>query len=305
MTYKTDVAKSERASAAPWFGLGPVTALIIASNLAIFAWEVVAARSADAIVSVPLRVCLAFGANYAPLTLALGQYDRLLAYAFVHGSILHVGMNMYALRQLGPFVERMVGSGRYAVLYVLTGIVGGATSVAWGLFHGTSGPSVGASGAICGVMGAAFVLGLRLEGWKTGGIARQLAFWMLIMVAMGFSLKNIDNGAHFGGVVSGGAIASMWRRGVAYSRAATFACVAVSAAMCLASGAATAYRDATDPFALLGPNERAHLVQTALSRGDCAMARRALVATEAVAEGEPAIRGLRAEVDSACPPGSP
>jgi hypothetical protein len=75
--------------------------------------------------------------------------------------------------------------------------------------------------------------------------------------------------------------------------------------MCLASGAATAYRDATDPFALLGPNERAHLVQTALSRGDCAMARRALVATEAVAEGEPAIRGLRAEVDSACPPGSP
>ncbi len=304
MTYKTFVAKSERPAPAPWFGWGPVTALIIASNLAIFVWEVVASRSFDAIVNVPLRVCLAFGANYAPLTLALGQYDRLVAHCFVHGSILHVGLNMYSLRQLGPFVEKMVGSARYAILYVITGIAGGATSLTWGLLHGASGPSVGASGAICGVMGAAFVLGLRLEGWKSGGIARQLAFWLLIMVAMGLSSKNIDNGAHLGGVVSGGAIATMWRRGVAYSPAATFACVAVSTVVCLAAGAATAYRDATDPFALLGPNERAHLVQAALARGDCAMARRALVATEAVAEGAPEIRGLRSEVESACPPGT-
>jgi rhomboid protease GluP len=304
MTYKTLVAKSERGAPAPWFGLGPVTALIIASNLAIFVGEVAASKSVDAIVNVPLRVCLAFGANYAPLTLGLGQYDRLLAHCFVHGSILHVGMNMYVLRQLGPFVERMVGSARYAILYVLSGIGGGVASVVWGLIHDTSVPSVGASGAICGVMGAALVLGLRLEGWKSGGIARQIAFWLVIMVAMGLSLKNIDNGAHLGGVVTGSAIAALWRRGVAYSPATTFACVAVSILACLASGAATAYRDATDSFAQLGPNERTHRVQEALKRGDCAMARRALVAAEAVKGDDSSVHGLRTQVDNACPPGT-
>jgi hypothetical protein len=153
-------------------------------------------------------------------------------------------------------------------------------------------------------MGAAFVLGVRLEGWKAGGIARQIGFWLLMIVAYGAAMKNIDNAAHVGGVLAGAGIATTWRRGVAYSSVATFVSVALCVVLCVASGAATAYRDATDPFSSLGLNERVEVVQKAMSRGDCPLAWRALVAAEAVAEGSPEIRGLRADVESACPPGT-
>jgi rhomboid protease GluP len=304
MTYKTGVASSVRPEPARWFGLGPVTALILVANLVIFALEVVAARSGDALVSVPMRVSLAFGANYAPLTLGLGQYDRLISCAFVHGSLLHVGLNMWSFAQIGAFVERTAGSARYAILYVLAAIASSITSLAWGLLRGVPVASVGASGAICGVLGAAFVLGVRLEGWKAGGIARQIGFWLLMIVAYGAAMKNIDNAAHFGGVIAGGAIATTWRRGVAYSSFTTYASVAVCAALCLAAGVATAHRNASDPFANLDTNARVRKVQEALHEGDCVRATRALVAAEAIAEGAPEVRGLRTEVESACPPES-
>jgi hypothetical protein len=116
-------------------------------------------------------------------------------------------------------------------------------------------------------------------------------------------MKHIDNAAHVGGLAAGALIAAAWRRGT-YSRSATIACVAGSTLLCVAAGLSTAYRDATDRFALLDVNERANRVVAALSRGDCAGARRALVATEAVAEGAPEVAGLRKEVETACPPGS-
>jgi rhomboid protease GluP len=165
-------------------------------------------------------------------------------------------------------------------------------------------PSVGASGAICGVMGAAVVVGLRIEGWKSP-IARQIGFWLMVTLALGASMKHIDNAAHVGGLAAGALIASSWTRGVAYSRKATIACVAGATLLCVASGLSTAYRDATDRYALLGKNERSHLVSAALEQGDCAEARRALVATEAVAdEDSPDVVGLRKGVESACPPGT-
>ncbi|MGO8991886.1 MAG: rhomboid family intramembrane serine protease [Polyangiaceae bacterium] len=282
----------------------PVTLVIVMANLAIFAGEVIASRSLRSLVEVPAQVWLAFGANYAPLTLALGQYDRLVASCFVHGSLLHVALNMWSLRNIGPFVERTVGSARYPVLYVVTGIVGSVSSVAWGLISGHVVPSVGASGAICGILGAALVLGVRLEGWRSG-IARQIGFWIVIIVAYGATVPGIDNAAHVGGMVSGCLIATAWRRGVQYSQLATVACIAVSAAVCIGAGGAVVWRDATDPYALRGPNERSDLVVLALKHHDCAGARKALVATEAVSAPTPELDGLRAEVDRACPPGTP
>jgi rhomboid protease GluP len=308
MTYKEGVtvqrgeAGGARAQKTGAFTGAPVTLAIILVNLAIFAGEVIAARSLMALKDVPPTVWLAFGANYAPLTLALGQYDRLVAACFVHGSLLHVAMNMWSLRQIGPFAERTVGSARYAVLYVVTGIAGSASSVVWGLVSGHVVPSVGASGAICGVLGAALVLGVRLEGWQSP-IARQIGFWLVIIIAFGASFPGIDNAAHLGGIVSGSIIATLWRRGIQYSKIATLLSIGVSAAVCVASGAAVVWRDATDPFALSGPNERANIVVLSLQRRDCTGARRALVATEAVAAPTPELEGLRAEVDRACPPG--
>jgi rhomboid protease GluP len=284
--------------------LAPLTRVILWANLAIFALEVIESRSIEALMGPPSGVLLAFGANYAPLTLGLGQYDRLLSSCFVHASVLHVAFNMAALVQIGPFVERAVGAARYAVLYVVAGAAASATSVAWGLLRGDVVQSVGASGAICGVMGAAVVVGLRLEGLRSP-IARQIGFWLLVTLALGASMKNIDNAAHVGGLAAGALLASAWRRGVAYSRNATIACVAGATLLCVAAGLTTAYRDATDRYASRGKNDRSDAVSTALERGDCKEARRALAATERVAEDSPDLAGLRKAVESACPLGKP
>jgi rhomboid protease GluP len=281
-----------------------VTRIIVLANLVIFAGEIIASRSLQSLVSVPAEVWFAFGANYAPLTLALGQYDRLVASCFVHGNLLHVALNMWSLVQIGPFVERTVGSARYPVLYVVTGIAGSTASIVWGLVSGNIAPSVGASGAICGVMGAALVLGVRLEGW-TSPIARQIGFWLLVIVVYGRVVKGIDNAAHIGGIVSGGLIASAWRRGIQYSKSATVLSMAASAAVCLWAGAAVVWRDATDQYGQKGPNERSNLVEDELGHRNCAEARRALVATEAVSPPTPELLGLRRQVDEACPPGVP
>jgi rhomboid protease GluP len=284
--------------------LAPLTRIILWVNVAIFALEVIESRTIEALMGPSPEVLLAFGANTAPLTLGLGQYDRLLAACFLHGSLLHLAFNMSALWQIGPFVERAVGAARYAVLYVVTGIAASATSVVWGLLRGEHPWSVGASGAICGVMGAAVVVGLRVEGWGSP-LARQIGFWLLVTLAFGASVKHIDNAAHVGGLVAGVVLAASWRRGVAYSRPATIACVTVAVLVCVLAGLSTAYRDATDPFAFRDANERGHAVVLALQRGDCTIARRALVATEAVADETPELAGLRKDVESACPPGKP
>ena len=286
------------------FDGAPIAFALILANVAVFVGEVLASRSLASVVAVPANVYLAFGANYAPLTLALGQYDRLVASCFLHGSLLHVALNMWSFRQIGPFVERTAGHGRFALLYLLTGIAGSLTSVLWALISGRVFPSVGASGAICGVIGAALVIAIRLDGWGSP-MAKQLGFWLILLGVFGATVKGIDNACHLGGVVSGCAIAVVWRRGVKYSATATFTVVAFTALVCVASGIAVVWRDATDPYALLDRNERGHRVQLLLGEHDCAGARRAFVATEA-ARGEetPELQWLRDQLERECPPGS-
>ncbi len=270
------------------------------ANLALFAGEVLASRSFTSLWEVPRDVGLIFGANFAPLTLGLGQYDRLVASCFLHGGLLHVGLNMWSLGQIGPYAEETVGSARYAVLYVVTGIAASAVSLVWGLAIGHVGPSLGASGAICGVMGAALVLGVRLEGWRSS-IARQVGFWLLIIVVYGARTEGIDNAAHVGGMISGTIIATLWRRGIHYSTTANVASIGLSAALCIASFAAVLLRDATDPFAIIGRNERSAETVLALTRHDCAQAKRWLAATVAVAPPTPDLEGLRDQVARECP----
>jgi hypothetical protein len=150
-------------------------------------------------------------------------------------------------------------------------------------------------------MGAALVLGVRLEGWRSS-IARQIAFWIVVLVGYGAMAKNIDNAAHLGGMVSGSIIAMLWRRGIHYSPAATFTSIGLSAAICIGSGAAVVWRDATDPYASEGPNDRSAEVELALLHHDCARARALFIATDKVSPRTPDLEGLRREVNRQCPP---
>ena len=96
-----------------------------------------------------------------PVGIAVGgEWWRLVTAAFLHGSFLHIAFNMYVLFALGPTLERILGHSRYLILYVLAAIGGGVASY---VFSDMRTVSVGASGAIFGLMGALVVAGRRLR----------------------------------------------------------------------------------------------------------------------------------------------
>jgi rhomboid protease GluP len=142
----------------------------------------------------------AAGANYGPAIRA-GEYWRLVTSMFLHGSILHIAFNAYALYQLGAMFELLLGSSRLLMVYFATGIAGSLTSA-----YFSSSPSVGASGAIFGLMGALIAFLLRRRGNLTPAgkaILMQLVGWAVINVFFGFSTPGIDNSAHLGGCAAG------------------------------------------------------------------------------------------------------
>lgn len=137
-----------------------------------------------------------------PVGIAIGdQWYRLLTSAFLHGSFLHIAFNMYVLFALGPTLERILGHGRFIVLY-LAAALGGA--VASYYFSDIRTVSVGASGAIFGLMGALVVAGRRLRYDVT-----QVLILLGINVVIGFIAPGIDWRAHLGGLVIGAAVAAI------------------------------------------------------------------------------------------------
>jgi rhomboid protease GluP len=137
-----------------------------------------------------------------------GQYWRLVSAMFLHGDgtvrgdLLHLGVNLWALWQLGRLYEIMFGTRRFVLIYFATGIAASITS----LLH-NAGASVGASGAIFGILGA-LVSSIRRsprfrhERWAKG-VIQQLVFWIIVNIAIGMSFPQIDMAAHLGGLVAG------------------------------------------------------------------------------------------------------
>lgn len=129
-----------------------------------------------------------------------GQYWRLITPVFLHGSLLHLAFNMYALYALGPELERHYGRWRFLALYFLSGFVGNVAS-----FMFSTNPSLGSSTAIFGLLGAEGVF-LYQNRDLFGSNARK-ALMNIIMVA-GFNLviglsPGIDNWGHIGGLIGG------------------------------------------------------------------------------------------------------
>lgn len=139
----------------------------------------------------------------------VGQWWRLVTSTFLHVGLLHLFLNMYGLWVLGRFVEQIFGSLRYYVIYMVAGIVGMVASHVW-----SAAPvSAGASGAVLGLAGALLVeLGLHggeyPKRWRTG-LFRVLLMLTVANVAIGFVYPAIDQGAHLGGLVTGGLMA-LW-----------------------------------------------------------------------------------------------
>jgi membrane associated rhomboid family serine protease len=127
---------------------------------------------------------------------AEGEWWRLVTATFLHGSLIHLGMNMLVLWIIGPPVEEYFGHARYLLLYLVSGLAGSAGAL---ILSGGS-PTVGASGAIFGLMGAALVLEWR-RIWVFGGQALGLVVINLVLTV---AIPGISIGGHLGGLVGGG-----------------------------------------------------------------------------------------------------
>lgn len=153
---------------------------------------------------------------------AAGEYWRLLTVTLLHGSLLHLGFNMYALYLAGPIVERWYGSARFLLIYLACAAAGSVGSFVFG----GDAPSVGASGAIFGLFGV-LLAASRLHhpvDRQSRMLVSQLGMLILINIAFGFAVRGIDNAAHLAGLAAGlwlGAVlpptrvqtlASMWQR---------------------------------------------------------------------------------------------
>jgi rhomboid protease GluP len=129
-----------------------------------------------------------------------GQLWRLITPMFLHGSILHLALNMYALLAFGPQLERYYGHGRYLALYLVSGFAGNVASFLFSLA-----PSLGSSTAIFGLLGAEAVFLYRNRKLFGGSAQRQLINLITIAVinlVIGMS-PGIDNWGHIGGLVGG------------------------------------------------------------------------------------------------------
>ncbi|MFC7787975.1 rhomboid family intramembrane serine protease [Microbacterium sp. MAHUQ-60] len=148
---------------------------------------------------------LLFAAAYLYPDLSAFPFEpwRLLTVLFVHGGFVHLGLNMLALWMLGQILEPMLGRARYLALYLISGL-GGSVAVA---LIAPGAPTVGASGAIFGLMAALLIIG-RHVGANVTGILVILA----INFVFGFVVGGIAWQAHLGGAVVGALIAFVYTR---------------------------------------------------------------------------------------------
>lgn len=132
------------------------------------------------------------------------QYYRLITSMFLHGSIMHILFNMYSLYIIGPQVENFYGKNKYLFIYLLSGMFGALFSIIF-----TKTWSVGASGAIFGLLGSIIYFGYYYRLYLGDVIKSQIIPVIIINLIIGFTSGNIDNAAHIGGLL-GGICASMF-----------------------------------------------------------------------------------------------
>ena len=153
------------------------------------------------------------GAKVNELILA-GQVWRFFTPMLLHGSIMHIGFNMYALYVIGSSLERQYGHWRFLLLYLIGGFTGNVLS-----FMLSPNPSIGASTAVFGLVAAEAVFIFKnrnLFGTRARGMLMNLGLVILVNLVLGLS-PGIDNWGHLGGLAGGFIFA--WVAGPLYTMA--------------------------------------------------------------------------------------
>jgi membrane associated rhomboid family serine protease len=132
-----------------------------------------------------------------PLQLNIGQPWRLITAIFLHGSLIHIGFNMWVLMDIGPMIEELYGSARYFFLFVLTGAAGYVLSSFFGHL------SVGASGSLLGLIGVLLAATTGRKNPSAQAMRSSLIRWVVYIFIIGFMSSGTDNAAHAGGLAAG------------------------------------------------------------------------------------------------------
>jgi rhomboid protease GluP len=130
--------------------------------------------------------------------LANGRWWTLFTAVYLHANLLHILFNMLWVNQLAPAVEEVYGRARLIVIFTVAGALGFVASALLGNAF-----SVGASGAVFGLLGALVCFGRQRGGVFGMAVFRQYGQWALVLFALGFLMPGIDNFAHGGGFVGG------------------------------------------------------------------------------------------------------
>lgn len=214
-----------------------VTQVLLAINVIVFVAETATGSPLGGVSPGSLGTLYQKGALAGPLVSILHQYYRLLTAGFLHDGILHIAFNMWFLFVLGPMLETAVGRLNYVVVYLVSLLAGSFGAL---LFQPLA-PTVGASGALFGVLGALMVVAhyRGISIWQSG-----LALTLIINIVFSLTVANISIGGHLGGFV-GGAICG-WlivtlgeRRSmpaVAIAGCVVVAAISVAAAIAVAGG---------------------------------------------------------------------
>jgi rhomboid protease GluP len=210
------------------------TIIFLVTNLFIFMlmWQSSGMSSTVLWSAFPESVLLDYGAKTNYAIHYNHEFWRFVTPIFIHVNLPHVLINMYSLWVIGPWVEKLYGSAKFVVFWVVTGIAGvlgsyltvipGAHPGLIGSFLIKTGdmvPSAGASGALFGLIGVLFVFGLKYRRELPEGFKRAFGTGMLpvILLNLGIGFLGrgfIDNAAHLGGLLSGAVLASV----VSYKR---------------------------------------------------------------------------------------
>jgi membrane associated rhomboid family serine protease len=193
---------------------GFLTTALLAANIALFVVEIIASGGrVNLWAGFPPQKLVDLGAMLPVAVAQNHQYWRLITVMFLHASLLHILFNMYALYLFGYLIENAFGKARFIAIYFVSGFLASVSSY---LFINPNSPGVGASGAIFGLLGAWVAYNYRRRGTPIASLyLRNALFIIALNLFLGFSIANIDNSAHIGGLIAGiacGAVAEGWGR---------------------------------------------------------------------------------------------
>ena len=182
----------------------PVTSALLVTNILMFGVSLVLTMQAGeagglrTLWGMSGEASYQLGASHPYGIFTEHQWWRLVMAMFLHGGLIHIGFNMMALMQFGPALEELYGSARYLFLYVVTGATGFLVSASTRHF------SLGASGALLGLVGAMLAVTTKRGGSFMRELRSRLIYSVVILFLIGFwGGFGIDNSAHLGGFAAG------------------------------------------------------------------------------------------------------